>query len=161
MWSVAPRFSCNLFILAFLALCLGAKKLKSLQSQKHFCANLSKSIMLPKINQIYMRINVYPLIDFQWCMGRTCVEVRASAAPVHGGWGEWGAFSACSRACGGGVATSERRCDHPKPAHSGLYCTGLRKRFRVCNTQVIHSHPLKSVLFFRCNVCLLEFFNNF
>jgi hypothetical protein len=71
-------------------------------------------------------------------MGRACVEVRASAAPVHGGWGEWGAFSVCSRTCGGGVAISERRCDHPKPAHSGLYCTGLRKRFRVCNTQVYY-----------------------
>ncbi|CAB3359030.1 Hypothetical predicted protein [Cloeon dipterum] len=71
----------------------------------------------------------------KWCMNRECVEVRDSPVAVDGGWGEWRAFTECSRSCGGGVATSERDCDHPKPAHGGLYCTGARKRYRVCNTK--------------------------
>ncbi|XP_059487414.1 A disintegrin and metalloproteinase with thrombospondin motifs 7-like [Neocloeon triangulifer] len=71
----------------------------------------------------------------KWCMSRECVDVRDSPVAVDGGWGEWGPFSECSRTCGGGVASSERECDHPRPAHGGLYCTGVRKRYRICNTK--------------------------
>lgn len=57
-------------------------------------------------------------------------------AAVHGGWGEWGPLSSCSRTCGGGLKFSERECDRPVPANSGRYCIGERKRLFTCNTTV-------------------------
>jgi thrombospondin motif-containing protein 7/thrombospondin motif-containing protein 12 len=75
-------------------------------------------------------------------MARECVELRESPNPVHGAWGEWGAWSPCSRTCGGGVASTERECDHPKPAYNGNYCLGRRKRYQVCNVQVKKNNDL-------------------
>ena len=39
-------------------------------------------------------------------------------APVHGGWGGWGA---CSKTCGKG-GTAFRSCNNPSPAHGGQAC---------------------------------------
>ncbi|KAF2347195.1 Thrombospondin type-1 (TSP1) repeat [Trinorchestia longiramus] len=55
-------------------------------------------------------------------------------AAIAGNWGAWSSWSECSRSCGAGVATAERRCDNPEPRNGGAYCTGQRKRFRICNT---------------------------
>lgn len=57
-------------------------------------------------------------------------------AAIHGNWGTWSPWSSCTRSCGAGVAVAVRHCDNPSPANGGRYCTGDRKRYRICNTQV-------------------------
>lgn len=75
-------------------------------------------------------------------------------APVDGGWGEWGAWSECSRTCGAGVSISERKCDHPVPSDGGDFCLGLRRRYKMCNTEPCP----KRAPSFRSTQC--SFFNN-
>lgn len=52
----------------------------------------------------------------------------ASAAPVNGGWSDWGS---CSVACGGGTQT--RTCTNPSPANGGASCSGASSQ--ACNSQ--------------------------
>ena len=59
---------------------------------------------------------------------------------VNGGWGDWGTFSECSRSCGGGVQIATRECDNPVPQHRGRYCTGERKKVKICNLDVSNFH---------------------
>ena len=44
---------------------------------------------------------------------------------MHGGYGHWSGYGACSRSCGGGVSTRSRRCNNPAPAHGGTSCLRL------------------------------------
>ncbi|KAI5101712.1 A disintegrin and metalloproteinase with thrombospondin motifs 12, partial [Silurus meridionalis] len=70
----------------------------------------------------------------KWCISGECVTVGKLPETVKGGWGQWGTWSHCSRTCGSGVQSADRECDKPKPAFGGKYCTGERKRYRICNT---------------------------
>ncbi|XP_024946984.1 A disintegrin and metalloproteinase with thrombospondin motifs 7 isoform X2 [Cephus cinctus] len=69
-----------------------------------------------------------------WCQNQKCVSMADRPDPIDGGWGEWGAWSECSRTCGAGVSVVERKCDHPQPAHEGKFCIGERRRYKICNT---------------------------
>ncbi|CAC5403494.1 Coadhesin,Thrombospondin-1,Mucin-like protein,Hemicentin-1,Thrombospondin-2 [Mytilus coruscus] len=60
-----------------------------------------------------------------------CNEVVCSA--IHGSWGLWGTFSACSETCGDGTMVRNRSCDSPSPANGGLHCLGSRKEIVKCN----------------------------
>ncbi|XP_058455762.1 A disintegrin and metalloproteinase with thrombospondin motifs 7 isoform X2 [Malaya genurostris] len=71
----------------------------------------------------------------KWCQNQQCVDVEELPSPVDGGWGEWSSWSDCSRECGAGIAKQTRECDHPSPAHGGLFCIGERARYKTCNTQ--------------------------
>ncbi|XP_030753591.1 A disintegrin and metalloproteinase with thrombospondin motifs 7-like [Sitophilus oryzae] len=71
----------------------------------------------------------------KWCFRRKCVEMGGRPEAVNGGWGEWQAWSDCSRTCGGGIAVQERLCNNPEPANKGRYCIGERKRLKICNFQ--------------------------
>ncbi|KAE8736888.1 hypothetical protein FOCC_FOCC017655, partial [Frankliniella occidentalis] len=71
----------------------------------------------------------------EWCQDQQCTEISELPEPVPGGWSAWGEWGPCSRTCGAGVSTMERRCDHPTPRHGGAYCLGERRRYRVCSTQ--------------------------
>ncbi|XP_030647560.1 A disintegrin and metalloproteinase with thrombospondin motifs 12-like [Chanos chanos] len=70
----------------------------------------------------------------KWCISGECVIVGKLPETVNGGWGEWSVWSHCSRTCGAGVQSAERECDRPKPEFGGKYCTGERKRYRICST---------------------------
>ncbi|XP_066510062.1 A disintegrin and metalloproteinase with thrombospondin motifs 12-like [Hoplias malabaricus] len=70
----------------------------------------------------------------KWCISGECVIVGKLPETVNGGWGQWSTWSHCSRTCGSGVQSAERECDQPKPEFGGRYCTGERKRYRICNT---------------------------
>ncbi|KAK3539221.1 hypothetical protein QTP86_030738, partial [Hemibagrus guttatus] len=70
----------------------------------------------------------------KWCISGECVVVGKLPETVNGGWGQWSTWSHCSRTCGSGVQSADRECDEPKPAFGGKYCTGERKRYRMCNT---------------------------
>nr|XP_021332071.1 A disintegrin and metalloproteinase with thrombospondin motifs 12 [Danio rerio] len=78
----------------------------------------------------------------KWCISGECVIVGKLPETVHGGWGPWSSWSHCSRTCGAGVQTADRECNQPKPEFGGKYCTGERKRYRVCNTKLcVRKHP--------------------
>ncbi|XP_063874225.1 A disintegrin and metalloproteinase with thrombospondin motifs 7-like isoform X1 [Scylla paramamosain] len=71
----------------------------------------------------------------KWCSAGECVTMGEQPAAIHGNWGSWSSWSSCTRTCGAGVAVAVRHCDNPSPAYGGRYCTGDRKRYRICNTQ--------------------------
>ena len=54
--------------------------------------------------------------------------------PVDGGWSEFGEWSECSAACGGGTQSRTRSCTNPAPAHGGTDCQGLKTESQNCNT---------------------------
>ncbi|XP_061680896.1 A disintegrin and metalloproteinase with thrombospondin motifs 10 isoform X1 [Syngnathoides biaculeatus] len=72
-------------------------------------------------------------IDKGWCYKRICVAYGTRPEGVDGGWGLWSPWEECSRTCGGGVTSSMRYCDSPRPTIGGKYCLGERKRYRSCN----------------------------
>ncbi|XP_040039835.2 A disintegrin and metalloproteinase with thrombospondin motifs 10 isoform X1 [Gasterosteus aculeatus] len=72
-------------------------------------------------------------IEKGWCYKRVCVAYGTRPEGVDGGWGLWSPWEECSRTCGGGVSSSIRHCDSPRPTIGGKYCLGERKRFRSCN----------------------------
>ncbi|KAM3875996.1 A disintegrin and metalloproteinase with thrombospondin motifs 10 [Diretmus argenteus] len=72
-------------------------------------------------------------IEKGWCYKRVCVVYGTRPEGVDGGWGLWSPWEECSRTCGGGVSSSVRHCDSPRPTIGGKYCLGERKRFRSCN----------------------------
>ncbi|MBN3319290.1 ATS12 metalloproteinase, partial [Atractosteus spatula] len=71
----------------------------------------------------------------KWCISGECVIVGKLPETVNGGWGVWSRWSHCTRTCGAGVQSAERECNNPKPEYGGKYCTGERKRYRICNTK--------------------------
>ncbi|RLV90726.1 hypothetical protein DV515_00014342 [Chloebia gouldiae] len=73
-------------------------------------------------------------IDKGWCYKRECVPFGTRPEGVDGAWGSWSSWGECSRTCGGGVSSSVRHCDSPRPTIGGKYCLGERKRYRSCNT---------------------------
>ncbi|XP_077942510.1 tetratricopeptide repeat domain 16 [Gasterosteus aculeatus] len=54
-------------------------------------------------------------------------------------WGEWAKWTACTRACGGGVMSQERHClKQRKKVVAGkdnMTCTGTAKKYHLCNTE--------------------------
>uniref|UniRef100_A0AAZ3SAY7 Uncharacterized protein n=1 Tax=Oncorhynchus tshawytscha TaxID=74940 RepID=A0AAZ3SAY7_ONCTS len=71
----------------------------------------------------------------KWCISGECVIVGKLPETVNGNWGQWSSWSHCSRTCGAGVQSADRECNHPKPEFGGRYCTGERRRYRICNTK--------------------------
>lgn len=69
----------------------------------------------------------------KWCFSGECITVGKTPEAIHGGWGVWSPWSHCTRTCGAGVQSAERPCDNPEPQFGGDYCTGERKRYRMCN----------------------------
>lgn len=72
----------------------------------------------------------------QWCYNMKCVMIGERLGAIDGGWSSWSSWSRCSRSCGSGVAFATRKCDHPSPTNSGSYCPGIRKRYKICATNV-------------------------
>uniref|UniRef100_A0A452UCS2 ADAM metallopeptidase with thrombospondin type 1 motif 12 n=1 Tax=Ursus maritimus TaxID=29073 RepID=A0A452UCS2_URSMA len=74
----------------------------------------------------------------KWCMAGKCITVGKKPESVPGGWGRWSPWSHCSRTCGAGAQSAERLCNNPEPKFGGKYCTGERKRYRLCNVHPCH-----------------------
>ncbi|XP_029009602.1 A disintegrin and metalloproteinase with thrombospondin motifs 20 isoform X2 [Betta splendens] len=70
-----------------------------------------------------------------YCRHGMCVNKELDLQPVHGEWGPWGPYSACSRSCGGGTRSTARDCNKPEPRNGGKFCVGRRMKFRSCNTE--------------------------
>ncbi|KAJ6656117.1 hypothetical protein lerEdw1_004168 [Lerista edwardsae] len=72
----------------------------------------------------------------KWCFSGECITVGKSPEAVNGGWSLWSSWSYCTRTCGAGIQTAERQCSNPEPQFGGKYCTGERKRYRMCNVKL-------------------------
>ncbi|XP_073439014.1 hemicentin-1 [Dendrobates tinctorius] len=59
---------------------------------------------------------------------------NSDLCPVHGNWGSWSSWGACSRTCNGGQMRRYRACDNPAPSNSGRGCTGADTEIHKCNT---------------------------
>ena len=54
---------------------------------------------------------------------------------VNGSWGEWAAWTACTKPCGdGGEQRRVRQCDSPEPQYGGEDCLGEAEDTQECNT---------------------------
>ena len=53
---------------------------------------------------------------------------------VNGGWGQWSSYGKCSKPCGRGKQTRNRKCNAPAPSPGGEYCVGVGSQTRHCNT---------------------------
>ncbi|XP_015687440.1 A disintegrin and metalloproteinase with thrombospondin motifs 13 [Protobothrops mucrosquamatus] len=73
----------------------------------------------------------------KWCAKGRCssLEDLSPVSMVHGQWSSWTSFSACSRSCGGGIATRQRQCNNPRPAFGGQPCQGEALQAEMCNLQ--------------------------
>ncbi|KAF0306727.1 Hemicentin-1 [Amphibalanus amphitrite] len=60
------------------------------------------------------------------------VRVCEPQCALDGQWSEWGAWSACSSACGPGVSTRDRLCGDPPPAGGGRDCEGVGSEVHYC-----------------------------
>uniref|UniRef100_A0A1B6E382 Peptidase M12B domain-containing protein n=2 Tax=Clastoptera arizonana TaxID=38151 RepID=A0A1B6E382_9HEMI len=69
-----------------------------------------------------------------WCFKQNCVSIGRRPGVINGEWGKWSEWSQCTRTCGGGVESSFRVCNNPKPSKGGRYCIGKRMRHRMCFT---------------------------
>ncbi|XP_076472602.1 hemicentin-1-like [Babylonia areolata] len=69
------------------------------------------------------------------------VQVYATTAgtPVHGGFNNWGAWSACSKTCGAGVRVRTRQCNNPVPKYGGDVCSGDYFQTEMCNNMACSS----------------------
>ena len=76
----------------------------------------------------------YCRIKLKRC-GHTC--------PIDGNWGEFGDWSDCSAACGGGSKRRTRSCSNPAPANGGSNCIGDSEETKECNDQPCELYPLK------------------
>ncbi|XP_027059146.1 coadhesin-like isoform X4 [Pocillopora damicornis] len=65
--------------------------------------------------------------------GQTQVCNKNIPCPVDGNWGEWGAWTTCSKSCGGGEHSRKRFCNSPAAAHGGKKCEGAFRQIRPCN----------------------------
>lgn len=52
---------------------------------------------------------------------------------VDGGFSDWSEFSKCTKSCGGGVQSRNRKCTNPVPSHGGSACDGLFTESQNCN----------------------------
>jgi len=68
-------------------------------------------------------------------------------ATVHGNWGKFGPWSACSKDCGGGERKRSRLCNDPAPLYNGNSCDidgSKAEQSEDCNTDPC---PMGSVFF--------------
>uniref|UniRef100_A0A8C5V036 ADAM metallopeptidase with thrombospondin type 1 motif 19 n=1 Tax=Microcebus murinus TaxID=30608 RepID=A0A8C5V036_MICMU len=63
----------------------------------------------------------------KWCKAGECTS--RTSAPEHLA-GEWSLWSPCSRTCGSGISSRERKC--PGLGSEARDCNGPRKQYRIC-----------------------------
>ncbi|XP_048507993.1 A disintegrin and metalloproteinase with thrombospondin motifs 6-like [Athalia rosae] len=76
-----------------------------------------------------------PCGEKKWCYEMKCLMVGERPGAVDAGWSTWSPWSRCSRTCGSGVASSERKCNNPRPSKGGESCQGVKKRHKICATE--------------------------
>lgn len=60
--------------------------------------------------------------------------ILISNVSAAGNWSMWVNTTECSKTCGGGTWTVERKCDNPEPADGGQECERLDGTFNLIET---------------------------
>ena len=62
---------------------------------------------------------------------------------TNGNWGQWAAYTACTKTCGGGSQLRTRNCNNPSPQNGGAECSLssggtmlVETESRTCNAQL-------------------------
>ncbi|XP_063385966.1 thrombospondin type-1 domain-containing protein 4-like [Cydia fagiglandana] len=109
-----------------------------------------------KMERLRMEILwVAAIIQFAMCTTATNdISTSAQSDPGAYAWSAWGAWSPCSRTCGGGVAVQKREClPRPKSTNTtvstptvrvsrqtrGADCVGVARRYHQCNMAPCHT----------------------
>ncbi|KAK6167247.1 hypothetical protein SNE40_021325 [Patella caerulea] len=81
--------------------------------------------------------NPTPQLGGQPCPGNSTqiTSCEETICPINGGWGEWGLWNPCSRSCGEGYRSRDRKCNSPRPQFGGLKCIGSATETEICLTQ--------------------------
>ncbi|XP_023933575.1 uncharacterized protein LOC106153406 [Lingula anatina] len=58
-----------------------------------------------------------------------------------GQWGEWTAWTNCTKPCGGGTKVRSRECNDPSPDGGGAWCVGSGGEMAQCNTWLCPLNP--------------------
>ncbi|KAK7478706.1 hypothetical protein BaRGS_00030091, partial [Batillaria attramentaria] len=66
---------------------------------------------------------------------RSCNTHICCTQGVNGGWSSWGPWGTCSKSCGGGTRTRDRKCTNLPPICGGSNCSGSAWQTQPCNTQ--------------------------
>ncbi|XP_067391212.1 hemicentin-1 isoform X2 [Emydura macquarii macquarii] len=61
---------------------------------------------------------------------------NSDPCPIHGNWGPWSSWGACSRTCNGGQMRRYRTCDNPRPVNGGRACAGADTQIQRCNNEL-------------------------
>ncbi|KAL3880318.1 hypothetical protein ACJMK2_032566 [Sinanodonta woodiana] len=83
--------------------------------------------------------NPLPMNGGSPCTGKSQEERMCDTGipcPVHGGWGLWTPFSACSVSCGIGRRERSRECNNPVPMFGGHFCTEISVETDTCDTGI-------------------------
>lgn len=115
------------------------------------CGQLS-AVMMQLLLLLFIVICLIPLTAAQQRsypeeVHRLVVERLRQRSGAGGTWGEWSAWTPCSKSCGSGVSIQSREClmnpgrqrvrtkRQSSSSSTGSRCVGLYKRFQLCNTQ--------------------------
>ena len=63
------------------------------------------------------------------------IQIHTNIVVVNGRWGKWGAFTKCTKTCGGGIRERFRQCNNPAPDNGGKKCHGFSVEQQKCNTK--------------------------
>ncbi|XP_071947832.1 hemicentin-1-like [Antedon mediterranea] len=79
--------------------------------------------------------NPMPANDGRFCVG-TDAQFRECNTnvdcPIDGGFGSWSPWEPCSKTCGRGIRTRERKCNNPSPQYGGRECEGRTTEQVLC-----------------------------
>ncbi|KAG8456217.1 hypothetical protein GDO86_002132 [Hymenochirus boettgeri] len=63
----------------------------------------------------------------KWCTAGECTNIASSAEHLSGEWSSWGA---CSRTCGIGISSRQRKCQ--SQGNEGRHCNDPKIQHRIC-----------------------------
>ncbi|XP_028391429.1 uncharacterized protein LOC114516215 [Dendronephthya gigantea] len=63
-------------------------------------------------------------------------DCNTKPCPVNGGWSPWQPWGSCSKTCGFGYNTRQRKCSNPTPQHGGAECLGLKSEVDICISKI-------------------------
>lgn len=67
-------------------------------------------------------------------------KCETQPCPIHGNWGAWTPWGACSKSCGKGSRSKSRKCNNPPPQYGGRACRGYHHIKATCHVKACAVH---------------------